>query len=110
MKHELKAYAYKELDSKVLSKELKEVGMVFVHLPKKHALKYINLQNYLPGGNAFKGSFIKRLFSLISGLLTIASTLIFHYQLYELVIFQAVEKVRVCCDIEKDGLYRLTFS
>jgi len=92
MKPELKAYTYNDLDSQVLSKELKDIGMVFVHLPKKHALKYISLRNYLPGGNAFKGNFIKRLFNGISGLLALINILIFHNNLLELMVFQVMDK------------------
>ena len=110
MKPELKAYTYKELNSKVLSKKLEELGMVFVHLPKGHALKYISLHRYLPGGDAFNGNFIKKLASGVSGMMTLMSILVFHCKLLELMSFQVTGEVRVCWDIEESGLYRLTFS
>jgi len=110
MKPILKVYTYKELDSEVLEKELEKMGMVFVHLNKGHAEKYISLQKYLPGGEAFTGNFMKRLFSGISGFLTLISIVIFHNKLLELMSFQVINDVRTCWDLEDNGVYRLTFS
>jgi hypothetical protein len=113
MNGNLKSFSYQELDDQVLEADLKDQGMVFVHLNKRRAKAYIR---YLNNGLAIELSkrfgygnwkVLRHLFAAIAMLPWI---MVFHSKLLEMDTFRIVNELRCTWDIEDNGMYRFTFS